>query len=164
MRKLLLVCVVLGLPGVSAAFEAQENISLDACDGLSIGPELDCVQSAIASCEELGNASDATTPELSACSGAALAHSDKRLNATYKTLLSAARKNSDSENSEMARSETVLRSAQRHWIEYRDAMCDVRVIWGAINSDRSGAVFNCQTLLTIQQIHVLEREVGSYVR
>lgn len=143
-------------------FDSEVHLDIRKCLVGDIGFKLECLALSLERC-------DGFVDELSTaggryvCSYTAFNEIDAELNAVYPTYLAAAVENVwGAEREAQAREQ--LRDAQRAWIAYRDAICEVNAGWRAIHSGHDAVVSDCMSRLTLMQLEVLSIELGEFIK
>lgn len=91
-----------------------------------------------------------TTYEINVCAGRDYTAADDALNAIYKQL--AAKYD--------AGNRTLLRTAQRSWLKYRDDECDYETGLTVGGTIHSTMVTNCDTTLTLDRVKALKAQAA----
>jgi uncharacterized protein YecT (DUF1311 family) len=142
-------------------FDADVHLNLSGCFDGSVGENLACFNTVLERCEgftqDLGTAGGQYY-----CSQVAFEMVDRELNRVYPAYLKAAEHNAYGAERQ-AQSEEQLRAAQRAWVSYRDAMCEVQASWAAIGPGRDAVVDDCRARLTIMQLETLSTELGWFL-
>jgi len=142
-------------------FDTEVHLKLNSCFSGGIGTNLECLERSLERCydflQNLGTAGGYYT-----CSQVAFEEVDAKLNALYQIYLGAADQ-SDLGAERAQESEEILQTAQRAWVSYRDAMCEVNPSWNRINSGYGAVIEDCMSRLTLMQIDVLSTELGEFL-
>ncbi|MFY2825958.1 lysozyme inhibitor LprI family protein [Ruegeria sp. MALMAid1280] len=142
-------------------FVSETHLNMAECFNWELSDQLTCYEQAIRRCRQF-------TQNLSTAGGAyhcndvAFREIDAKLNEVYPVYLAAAPNNVyGTERAD--ESEELLRTAQRAWVKYRDAMCEIEARWNAIHSGFGAVVDDCRSRLTLMQMHTLQSELGGFI-
>mgnify|MGYP001358073093 CR=1 FL=1 len=141
-------------------FDAELHLNLKGCFGASIGENLACLSHALETCHGFTN-DLSTAGGYYYCSYVAFEKVDAELNRHYSGYVNAAAQNAWGEV-RRAESEELLRAAQRAWVSYRDAMCEVSPRWSGIGPGFDAVVDDCRSRLTLMQLETLSSELGGF--
>ncbi|NOE25357.1 lysozyme inhibitor LprI family protein [Ruegeria sp. HKCCD6157] len=142
-------------------FDSETHLNLAECFNWEYSDQLTCFEHALSRCNRFTQ-NLSTAGGAYYCSYAAFEEIDAKLNEIYPIYLAAARNNAYGSD-RTAESEEMLRAAQRAWIEYRDAMCEIEATWNAINSGYGAVVDDCKSRLSLMQMQTLQAELGGFV-
>ncbi|MEX0328012.1 MAG: lysozyme inhibitor LprI family protein [Ruegeria sp.] len=142
-------------------FDPELHLNLAECFKWEYSDQHKCFQQSLSRCYlftgHLGAAGGAQY-----CSHIAFVEIDDKLNEVYPIYLAAAKNNAYGPD-RVAESEEMLRAAQRAWIAYRDAMCEIEATWNAVKSGYFAVVDDCKSRLTLMQMQALHAELGGFV-
>lgn len=150
-----LLAVAMTIPAAAVAFDAERHLDLQACRFVDPAELIDCAKHQREQCQKAVDALSLSTAEgVYACGPEYFSQADLLLNETYRVSITKAQ-HADKEWADSIDREDMLRIAQRAWISYRDATCQIRADWHRIGSGYDSAIADCAADLSLHQIQVL---------
>jgi len=140
-------------------FDPELHLNLDGCFDESLSENLACLRQAVDTCSGFTGYLGTAGGEYY-CSYAAFEIVDAELNRVYPDYLNVANQSLYSESGR--RGKDLLREAQRAWVTYRDAMCEITPSLNMINSGYDAVVDDCRSRLTLMQMETLSNELRDF--